>query len=313
MAKYGTNYEVINAFADGHETPHTNGQSTIYFDLCPTRKYDVIYSYGSHFPMCYRFYAEHKIYKRHLTLHIVNGDGYSPTTSQHQSMLLQALKDKESFTTSFDALRSARINITACTVIDYTQDQSKYASHWNDEETYTPIQEQDIPRGAAIRRDKHGTIVSWHLAASMLLRSGRRYYLCGMDDDSYFVSRLPRKVETVEAAIESLKPKRILDAESKGLQIERQGEWFCIKHCNGKEAKQIYKMMHKDFVLPLEGPGSNTHTVTRGYKKSSRVYFSGSMMHSEHKTLRVSLAKAPEIWEAIKNTAKGSWSTQGVD
>ncbi len=309
MRNIGTNYEVIQAFADNEKGPHTNQRCTVYFDTYPPRKYDVIYSYGSHFPMCYRFYAENPILKQTEELYIVNGDSYSPTTSQHQSDLQTALREKNSFTTSFDALRSAGINITDCEIIDYTQDTEKHMT----EEDIEGLDEKDIPKGATIYRDEDKVITGWHLAASMIIQYKRKQYICGMDEDSYFVSQLPRKVKTVKEAFNTLKPRRIIEAEALGLEIRRQGEWFCIKYCNGKKAKQIYKILKPKFILPRENNRSNPHTATRGYIKNSRIYFSGSLRHPDHKMLKVSIAKTPEIWEAIKNTAKGSWSEQGVD
>ncbi len=306
MKTTGTNSEVFAAFADRDTGPCRNGKDTIFFRNHPEMKYDVFYSYGTHFPLCYRFNPGHKANSKTYILHIINGDYFSVTTRQHQSDIQSALVDTECFTTSFRALSNAGIDILDAVVIDYTEDQDKYAYDGL-------IKSSDVPLGATAHKDKEGTIVSWHMAASMVIEYKDNHFICGMDEGSYFVSQLPAQVDSVDAAFEALKPETVRDAEAKGATIKRQGEWYCVRHCNGTQAKKTYKTMAPKFILPRDSEGSNPHTATRGLSEGGKLFISGQLRHPEHAMLRLSTSKAPVIWEVFKNTAIDSWSVSGVD
>jgi hypothetical protein len=57
-----------------------------------------------------------------------------------------------------------------------------------------------------------------------VLRYGGYDYLCGFDEGSYFVSKLPLQVNSVEGAFLVLMPKAVM-----GQEFLRQGEWFFVQ------------------------------------------------------------------------------------
>lgn len=288
MRKNGTNSEVTNAFINGNDGPWTTGNGNLYFSG------DVLYSYGSHFPICY---------KTEKGLFLVNGDKYSISTSQHQSEVQSALRGKKFFTTSFSALQSARIYFKTVEIVDYTKELSVLFGEKPDKEDYP----------AYVNISKVNWSDKWHVhaAATALFRQDGIYFIAGMDEFQYFVSRLPGKPRTIEKAFESLKPLSIRRLEKSGVHIKRQGEWFCFPVVTDtKEARAIYEDMNRDFQLPHELHG-NPHTATRGMRKGKQFLISGGLRHNEHRTLRVSKADRPEIWQAVCNTAKGNWSSDG--
>ena len=302
MRSRGTNDEVIAAYFAGDSGPYTSGNGNIYFEG------RTLYSYGRHFPLAY--HTRQGVY-------LLNGDRYSVTTAGHQSGTRTGARGKNNFTLSFGALEMARINFREVVVIDYTKDQSGYGERG--EGISDPA---SIPENATVHR-MDGVITDWHLAASAVLEYAGKHYVAGMDEQSYFISELPGKVGTVDAAFQMLKPERIWEVQVEGIEVKRQGEWFCFPVIvDTKAARTTYKQMKQGFDFPGDG---NTHTATRGafaseiafWKKyplqGNDILFSGSIRHPEHRTLRVSKAVKPEIWQAVRNTAVASWSVGGVD
>jgi len=100
--KYGSISDVIDAFANGKERPETNSSGSVYQEW--HANYDVLFSYGNHFPMAIRI--KNKNIAPIGTV-IFNGDRYSVTTSSHQSGTQRALSGQSVITTSISALQSA--------------------------------------------------------------------------------------------------------------------------------------------------------------------------------------------------------------
>jgi hypothetical protein len=64
----------------------------------------------------------------------------------------------------------------------------------------------------------------YHRAGTAVLRYKGYDYLCGFDEGSYFVSKLPMQVNSVEGAYLVLTPKAVM-----GQEFLRQGEWFFVQ------------------------------------------------------------------------------------
>lgn len=69
-----TNEQTIQSFIEGKKDHGHNSTHSIYFDG------DVLYSYGSHFPLAVRYTRDDG-----SQLYFVNEDRYSNTTTNHQS------------------------------------------------------------------------------------------------------------------------------------------------------------------------------------------------------------------------------------
>jgi hypothetical protein len=197
-------------------------------------------------------------------------------------------------------------------VLDHTEDQYRDSYYSAEEgETFDDFK-KTIPIGAEVHvyKDENNNIyrVSYHRIGQAVLRYGDRYFVCGMDEGSYFVSELPKPAKTIGKAFRILKPHAVQEAEKKGIEVKRQGEWFFIPQ--KKEDLPYHKVKDelKSHSLPHH-PDSAAHTVTRIFKGKGRIFTKGFVRHSRHEHKPLNLGDQFHI--AVKNTAIGNWSAQG--
>ncbi len=271
---------------------------------------DILYSYGRHFPLAVRRGEPGAEW------YLLNGDKYSKSTSKHQGITYSVFSNSPRV--SFTALNAAGISYNSCKLIDFTKDEYEYAYHDNIE--FANFKNL-MPAGAEYheKKDVDGRILSksYHRIGAVILEQGKNHFVCGMDEGSYFISLLPKKVKTVQESFEVLKPKRIIEAEKQGVSPLRQGEWFFIP------VARPYLITHpikeKDFeksaALPSADDSSNQHICTRLKKIGKRYFVKGIVRHRNPRTNRRAdhkpLKLGEGIYEALCNTAKGNWSASG--
>ncbi len=237
---------------------------------------------------------------------LINGDELRDDEAEELRDALQ-YGGKEEITTSFICLENAGIELGEIKVVKLTQDLSKYSTRGK--EGFKDF-EKNVPQGATYTAHRHGDEnriqeKSYHRAGSMLFRYKDNSYICGMDGDSYFVSKLKTHPKSISAAFKSLKPRRVVAYEKKsGKQASRQGEWFFIPVLDMEATK-----MKEDVALPLQEGVGNPHTVDRYEESKGRHYCKGDITHDEHSTMRL----GEVLHEALQSTALNSWSVQGVD
>ncbi len=336
MAKYGNNSEVIYAYFNGDAEPFTNGNGSISF------RSGVLYSYGEHFPLAFKLSDGR---------YLINGDRYSVTTSAHQSLCHRACPPGgERFTSSVSALQRALRRegfgdrdfekIEVVDALPGVDIRNYYINELSAQKEYDALEDK---QGVTLTYKKHPETEEHYLdhahrAETLLLKIGRGFWVCGMDDRSYFISKLPKRARSMTEAFDIMKPDKVKQWEVEtGCVAARQGEWFFIQRLQAQDvidAKVIYKKMQTSnemrsyhdydedgnwarltkpvngFILPRES-GSNPHTATRGYIKNRRVFVSGQVRHPEHPTLKLSYAKDPVIFEAVKNTTVADFSADG--
>lgn len=257
-----------------------------------------------------RDFYEHKLKKRvpigikSGDFIVVNGDEIEEEAEEARDNLQEG-GDKE-ITTSFTCLENAGIKLEDIKVIQTTKDLRGGAMRRG--KKFKDF-EKTVPQGATYHEGRYGSAKSqieekwYHRAGSMLITYKGTSYICGMDEESYFVSKLKTSPKNVDTAFKSLKPKKVIDYEKQsGKLAPRQGEWFFVPMPN-MEATAM-----KQQALPLQTKGGNEHVVESYEKSKGRHYCMNSITHSEHETLRLD-----GLHEAIQNTASGSWSVQGVD
>ncbi|MFA5276494.1 MAG: hypothetical protein WC417_06360 [Candidatus Omnitrophota bacterium] len=287
--RYGKNRRGSRVFADGN----------------------VLYSYGRHFPLVIRRDGNSNI-KSGSEWFLCNGDKYSRSTSKHQSYTFPVFPDFPRV--AFSALRAAGINPLSCYLVDFEKDIFKTSNTWDD--NFINFK-SEVPRGAEYHEDRslNGELFRkyYHLIGGCLLKHFGNYYICGMDEGSYFVSQLPRKVTTISGAYKMLKPYKVQQAEKDGLRVIRQGEWFFIPR---PDIKIKEKQFVKSGTLPRENEQSNKHICTRLFKSKGRFYAKGICRHyrangrkGDHRPLK--LGDGKQVFEAVENMAKGSWSANG--
>jgi hypothetical protein len=274
---------------------------------------NVLYSYGRHFPLAVRRGEPGKEW------YLLNGDKYSISTSQHQGITYSVFRNSPRV--SFTALSAAGINYQACKLVDFTKDKTDSAD--SEDDNFADFK-KNMPVGAEYHetKDKEGNITGkwYHRIGGAVLEQNKKYYLCAMDEGSYFISLLPKRVKTVQEAFDSLKPKIVRDIETADfgrntvhIEVKRQGEWFFIPSPAGISIKE--KDFEKSAALPSADSSSNLHICTRLKKIGKKYFVKGIVRHRNPQTNRRADHKPVKlgdvIHQAVCNTAKGNWSASG--
>lgn len=166
---------------------------------------------------------------------------------------------------------------------------------------------------------ENGTaIVHWHKSPTVLISTGKKTFLMGQDEGTYFGCILSDNPKSIEAAYTSLMPKNARGVKG----VLRQGEWFAIPV---KDQKSVPSDFSKDIILRnnenssegmifgLEDEDSNHHVfdgeliITKDGKYFARNF---NVSHDEHATL----VGENDVWYTFeRNTAIQSFSAEKVD
>ncbi len=236
---------------------------------------------------------------------LINGDDVDDSSGDFEDVVdkLQDYGSNE-ITTSFKCLENAGVNMQEMKVLEISEDLAKTAS--SREKAFKDF-EKNIPQGATytVYKDTGGKInyKKYHRAGCLLFKEGKHSYLCSMDENSYFVTKLPTNPKTIADAFKALKPKAIQTWEKSNGAAIRQGEWFFIPY-NGKKP---IGMRRKG--LPLLREGGNKHMADRLVTVNGKHIVSGDITHVDHDTTRLE----DKLHQAVISTALDSWSEEGVD
>jgi hypothetical protein len=152
--------------------------------------------------------------------------------------------------------------------------------------------------GVKVTRWKDGKEVTKiekrHFTGASLFRLGKKYFLFDIDRREIehgifnaFLVELPGPAKTVKDAYQSLKPKEVIDAEKRGVNVKRQGEVFFLPTDKevepDKERNWENKIVEKRGVL--QAGGNRPNYAQRINEKTGLV--SGKVEHSgrEHAPL----------------------------
>lgn len=185
------------------------------------------------------------------------------------------------------------------------------------EKTVTRIEERyDSKKRENVKHD-----VEVHFTGASLFRVESKLFLFDIDQREIkhkifnaFLVELTRDAVSIEDAYQSLKPKEVVDAEAKGLEVKRQGEWFFIPVKGEFETvthrPQWGTNKGKLVPMPLElRAGQNRpNRVTQHSKRGKDTFVTGQVTHSgrEHAALNL------KGWfKAVPNTSVQSFTLQG--
>jgi hypothetical protein len=216
----------------------------------------------------------------------------------------------------FSAIESAKLDVRKIKVIDETPAETivRTVTNGQDPKTYkTRYKDVDV-----------------HFTGAKLFQIGERQFLFDIDRNEIehkifnpFLVELKHSVKTVKDAYEALKPQLVKDAEAKGVEVKRQGEWFFIPK---KLSKTFVKENHKKVVtnewsvkqgnkpimefvpMTLRAGNNRPNRVDAGFTVGSLHYVKGVAKHDgrEHKDLELA------GWHiAIPNTSISSWTITG--
>jgi hypothetical protein len=278
----------------------------------------ILYSYGKHFPLAVRV-------KENI---LVNGDRYSVTTSSHQNSVNGAGGDK-CIVIPFSAARSAGINLYDHYLYSGVNNQ-EFEKHFKVIDVrsakWTDKQRKDPKTGELITYQEHllgASLFRWLPYVAIENTSSPspkwnydgewKYYLSGIDSTgkgrgNYFLTELVKEASTVTEALEQLKPESVKIAESKGVEVSRQGEFFVL-YTNEIKPKDV-KTTKPYKLVDRSRPGiltPSSHIATEGYEVNGVEFVRGTIRHRDHTMLKL----GKEFWLVARNIQKASFSAGG--
>ena len=176
-----------------------------------------------------------------------------------------------------------------------------------------------------------------HFTGALLLENAGRKFLMDIDREEIkhgifnaFFVEVTRNVRSIAEAYESMKPQEVRDAEAKGIEVRRQGEWFFIatgKTLTVPEDDVLYWRRNDEndgrtqYVLRshvAHGKGRpNTLLKPVGFGELDQ-YVCGTVTHSgrEHRDLELgekSIGNRIQyaLWKLVPNTTISNFTIQG--
>jgi len=168
-------------------------------------------------------------------------------------------------------------------------------------------------------KDKYGRekTRSVHTLGDSVVRVKDRYYLSAVDETGvgagmYFLAELltDRAPETLEDAFNALKPPVVREAEARGSNILRQGEWFAIPTMfrtselmwdveRGIAAYRLNHVLGKDGHHQLEEA-----VIYRAGDRKGQVFARGALTHTENEHFTLDLGTIR--WYLIVHNVAGA-------
>ena len=289
---------------------------------------DAVYSFGSHFPLVFEC----------ANGYLLNGAHWGPTTSHHQNVVRQAAQGmgKPVVVIPFNSLgpatgamggdRSWREseNVTA-------EAAKKVRILCAKEDSYRTVKYKDA-NGEEKEREEHllgASVIRYESPVRDVEgpKDWLRFFISSTDPGSpwgrgFFLTELVRRPNSVEDAFLSLKPQNVRDAEKKGYNVRRQGEWFFIEIGDARILKKwlrrrkgqrlMFIVLEKQKFLPVQVGSSQRephHKVTEMFTHDVGMFVRGTVRHTGHDHKMLSLGS--HWWLAVHNRQKASWSVSG--
>lgn len=267
-----------------------------------------LFSYGHHFRLAIR-----KDYGMGVQF-LINGDTYSNSTSAQTRACINGLKPNVQI--PFSALRAAGISPQELKIVDFRADKYYEVCKECKKDSKRNADYRDVHSdGSELCLDEKGNrdITSIHTLGAVLLSYQDRFFLSSIDDNEpwrmrkYFICELGKPADTITQAYQDLKPEDVIEAESTGLEIRRQGDIFFIQ---SSMPTRDMKVEHIRQARLYE----TSHIATEGRKVWGDWYVRGTVRHRpdnrnpEHAMLTLG---HETWWRAVKNTAKQGWSAVG--
>jgi hypothetical protein len=226
---------------------------------------------------------------------LVNGAGFSYPVMGYQMDILGTLrttKRKKFGVVPFSSIVAARTNGE---VRDW--DQAPIATKDLQKEVGIVVPSAGEQWKEVTEKDKHGReqTKQVHTLGDSVVRVRDRYYLSAMDETGlgrgmYFFAELQtdRAPRTLREALDFLKPKVVLEAEARGANVRRQGEWFAIPTTrltselmrDVERGIAVYRQRH---VLGRDGHHELEEAVIyRNGPQKGEVYARGVLRHTKH-------------------------------
>jgi hypothetical protein len=253
---------------------------------------------------------------------LTNGAGFGTPISGHQSQIIRALEksDRRFSVVPFHS-------ITAAWTDGDVDDWSRAPFGISDLQKEVSVV---VPSGGEQWKpievkDKNGLISKRfiHTLGDSVLRVKDRFYLSGVDETGkgngmYFFAELATKQAppTLEEAYNALKPKVVREAEVRGQNVLRQGEWFAIPvqvltselMRDVERGIAVYRRRH---VLGKDGHHELEEAVLyKAGERKGQVYARGMLRHTkdEHTDLDLGTVR---WYLVVHNVVGASYTLSG--
>jgi hypothetical protein len=169
-------------------------------------------------------------------------------------------------------------------------------------------------------KDKHGRPQARqvHTLGDSVVRVHDRYYLSAVDPTGrgsgmYFLAELltDRPPATLGEAFNFLKPKEVREAEARGANVRRQGEWFAIptQHLTSELMRDVDRglaVFRQRHVLGRDGHHELEEAVlNRVGPQKGEVYARGVLKHTkdEHEDLDLGTIRWHKVVHAVQSSS----------
>lgn len=194
----------------------------------------------------------------------------------------------------FDAFTQASLKVTNTIIIDQSG-------------------EETVKRQTGVNRDKSKRFEDVHFTGASLFQNGNSFFLFDIDRVEIehgifnpFIVELPRPVNTIKEAYDSLMPLEVRTAMAEGKKVLRQGEHFFIKVAEASK----YEADNEDGrykTARLSAQGNRDHEASRFNEKSGLV--SGLVKHWGREHLDLDLRRG--WFKPVPNTAVKAFTITG--
>lgn len=220
----------------------------------------------------------------------------------------------------FSVFKESDLDLFGCKVIDSGQEESLTE---RGDIIYNPseIKKSELKKYLKIK-DSYYQKINRHYMGARLVQVGSKFFLIDLDRNelphyrlNFFMAELPRACSTISEAYDILKPDEVKKAESKGVPVVRQGEFFFVRSHEVDE-KECYKLREgekigkKELIREIRVGNSRPNRVEIGYKNKKDIYVSGRVSHTgrEHEDVILS----SDYWyKVIPNTSKSNLQLSG--
>jgi len=274
--------DLIESFAQGYRSGEA---SNMFIDG------DAIYSYGYRFILAIR-----------RCDFLINGDTYSPTTTQHTMKCICGLRPNVQI--PFSALEQVFRDNTLYLRDDFINNAHRIVVVDTQGDKYREVRYLNPKTGERETRQEH-------LLGATLFEFDGKYFLSSTDSGAiwgrgYFLVELPGKPCTVDNAFESLLPNYV--RKYPDAPYIRQGEFFFVPDLKKKVAEGEYSKQVD--LSEAFGNGGNPHYARDFYRQKRTIWVRGTVRHPEHR-----MCKLGEVWHKvyINRAVKSYNSAGGVD
>jgi len=253
---------------------------------------------------------------------LTNGARFGTPIDQHQGQIIRALEksDRRFSVVPFHSITAAW---TDGDVDDWSRAPFGISDLQKEVSVVVPSGGEEWKQVPV--KDKNGVITKRfiHTLGDSVLRVKDRFYLSGVDETGkgngmYFFAELATKQAppTLKEAYNALKPKVVREAEGRGLNVRRQGEWFAIPvqvrtselMRDVERGVAVYRQRH---VLGKDGHHELEEAVLyKAGERKGQVYARGVLRHTKDEHVDLDLGTV-RWYLVVHNVVGASYTLSG--